>query len=100
MRWAGKVIKQARQAIWEAAKARKDAKNRPYHYWPGSKILHEIRKYQESMELLIRKMPFQGLVREMVQEVKPNLCFQANAIRALQEATESYSVSIMPSGLQ
>ena len=55
VRWAGKSIKQARQAIQQAAKARKDAKSRPYHHQPGSNALHEIWRYQKCTELLIRK---------------------------------------------
>ena len=47
------------------------------------------------MELLIRKMPFQRLVREVAQKVLPDLHFQANAIRALQETTESYLVGLL-----
>ena len=40
-------------------------------------------------------MPFHRLVKEVAQEVKPNLCFQANAIRASQAATESYVVGLL-----
>ena len=47
------------------------------------------------MELLIRRMPFQKLVREMAQDVKPDLHFWVNVIRALQEATESYMVGLL-----
>ena len=48
----------------EAAKARRDVKCRPYHaYMPGSKALCEIQRYQKTIELLIRKLSFQKLVR-------------------------------------
>ena len=47
------------------------------------------------MELLIRMMPFQRLIREVAQEIRTDLHFQANAIKALQEATESYLVSLL-----
>ena len=40
-------------------------------------------------------MLFQRLIREVAQEVKPNLHIQVNAIRALQEATESYLVGLL-----
>ena len=40
-------------------------------------------------------MQFQRLVKEVAQEVKPDLSFQANAIRSLQEATESYLVGLL-----
>ena len=35
--------------------------------------LREIRKYQKSTELLIRKLPFQRLVREIAQDFKTDL---------------------------
>jgi histone H3 len=61
---------------------------------PGTVALREIRKYQKSTELLIRKLPFQRLVREIAQEHKPDLRFQSTAIAALQEAAEAYLVSL------
>ena len=45
---------------------------------------------QKSIELLIRKMPFLKLVREVAQEFKSDLQFQADAIRALQEASGGF----------
>ena len=75
--------------------ALKDAKQRPYHLHPGSKVLREIRKYQKSTKLLIRKWSFQKLVRELPQEMMPDLRFQTSALRVLQEATESYMVGLM-----
>jgi alpha-beta hydrolase superfamily lysophospholipase len=52
--------------------------------------LREIRKYQKSTELLIRKLPFQRLVREIAQDFKTDLRFQGSAVLALQEAAEAY----------
>ncbi|KAG5840122.1 hypothetical protein ANANG_G00214220 [Anguilla anguilla] len=52
--------------------------------------LREIRRYQKSTELLIRKLPFQHLVREIAQDFKPDLRFQSSAVMALQEASEVY----------
>ena len=54
----------------------------------------EIKKYQHSTELLIRKLPFQRLVRELAQEFKADLRFQSTAILALQEAAEAYLVGL------
>ena len=54
--------------------------------------LREIRKYQKSTELLIRKLPFQRLVREIAQDFKTDLRFQSSAVLALQEAAEAYLV--------
>jgi histone H3 len=56
--------------------------------------LREIRKYQKSNDLLIRRLPFQRLVRELAQNFKPDLRFQSSAIMALQEASESYLVGL------
>ena len=49
---------------------------RPHRYRPGTVALRQIRKYQKSTELLIRKMPFQRLVREIAQDYKCDLRFQ------------------------
>ena len=46
------------------------------------------------MELLIRRLPFQRLVREIAQDFKPNLNFASGAILAIQEATEAYLVGL------
>ena len=61
---------------------------------PGTVALREIRRYQKSTELLMRKLPFQRLVREIAGDFKNDLRFQATAIIALQEATEAYMVSL------
>ena len=61
---------------------------------PGTVALREIRRYQKSTELLLRKLPFQRLVREIASEQQNDLRFQATAIAALQEATEAYMVSL------
>jgi histone H3 len=67
---------------------------KPHRYKPGTVALREIRKYQKSTELLIRKLPFQRLVREIAQDYKSDLRFQSNAVLALQEAAESYLVGL------
>ncbi|KAJ9588616.1 hypothetical protein L9F63_028081, partial [Diploptera punctata] len=54
----------------------------------------EIRRYQKSTELLIRKLPFQRLVREIAQDFKTDLRFQSSAVMALQEASEAYLVGL------
>ena len=65
-----------------------------HRYRPGTVALREIRKYQKSTELLIRKIPFQRLVREIAQEFKTDLRFQSTAVLALQEASEAYLVGL------
>jgi histone H3 len=65
---------------------------------PGTVALKEIRKYQKSTELLIRKAPFQRLCREIVQDLKKksnsDLRLQSTAVLALQEASESYLIGL------
>ena len=65
---------------------------KPHRYRPGTVALREIRRYQKSTELLIRKLPFQRLVREIAQDFKTDLRFQSSAVMALQEASEGGSV--------
>ena len=67
---------------------------KPHRYRPGTVALREIKRYQKSTELLIRKLPFQRVVREVAQEYKSDLRFQSNAVLALQEACESYIVGL------
>jgi histone H3 len=67
---------------------------RNHRYRPGTVALREIRKYQKSTELLIRRLPFQRLIREVAQEFKPDLRFQSTALLALQEASEAYLVGL------
>ena len=78
----------------EFLKAGKVQKTRKYR--PGTVALREIRRYQKSTELLIRKLPFSRLVREIAQEVgKTDLRFQGSAIICLQEAAEAFLVSLL-----
>jgi histone H3 len=74
---------------------------KPHRFRPGTVALREIRKYQKSTDLLIRKLPFQRLgtpfsysVRELAHEFKQELRFQSSAVLALQEAAEAYLVSL------
>ena len=63
-------------------------------YRAGTVALKEIRRYQKSTELLIRKLPFQRLARSIVQEYAPNYRIQTGALAALQEGAESYLVEL------
>ena len=77
----------------KAAKAAKAAK-KPHRYRPGTVALREIRKYQKSTDLLIRKLPFHRLVKEIIHGFKPDFRVQATALAAIQEAAESYLVAL------
>ncbi|KAF7267874.1 hypothetical protein GWI33_018937 [Rhynchophorus ferrugineus] len=65
-----------------------------HRYRPGTVALREIRRYQKSIELSIRKLPFQRLVREIAQNTRTDLRFQSPAVMALQEASEAYLVGL------
>ena len=58
------------------------------------KWMREIRDLQSSVRLLIPKLPFQRLVREIAQKICTDLRFQGNALLALQEACEQFLVSV------
>ena len=73
----------------------------PHRYRPGTVALREIRRYQKTTGLLLRKLPFQRLVREIAQEMQgesgffgQELRFQSHAIMALQEASEAYLTAL------
>ena len=65
-----------------------------FRYRPGTVALRQIRRYQKTTELLIRKLPFNRLVREVADEFKKELHFRAEAIQACQEASEAYLVHL------
>ncbi|KAI0261735.1 histone-fold-containing protein, partial [Gloeopeniophorella convolvens] len=67
---------------------------KPHRFRPGTVALREIRRYQKSTDLLIRKLPFQRLVREIAQDFKTDLRFQSSAVLAMQEAAEAFLVSL------
>ena len=66
-------------------------------YRPGTRALIEIWHYQKSVEFLIRKLPFQRVVREVTQNLGAidDLRFTPGAIFALQEASEVFLVNLM-----
>lgn len=84
----------AQKAARKSAAASSAGLKKTHRYRPGTVALREIRRYQKSTELLIRKLPFQRLVREIAQEHKADLRFQSTAVAALQEAAEAYLVSL------
>ena len=67
---------------------------KPHRYRPGTVALREIRRYQKGTELLIRKLPFQRLVKEIVRSFNLDLRLQSTAILCLQEAAEAYLVGL------
>ena len=81
------------KAAWKTGTPTAGVK-KPHRYRPGTIALREIQCYQKGTELLIRKLPFQRLVREIVQDFKTDLRFAHQTIMALQEASEAYLVSL------
>ena len=67
---------------------------KPHRYRAGTAALKDIRHFQKTSALLIRKLPFQRLVREIAQDFKTDLRFQSAAILCVQEAAEAYLVRL------
>ena len=70
------------------------AKHKP-RFRPGTQALREIRRYQKSTNLLLRRRPFQRLVKEIAQRVRDDFRWQTAAIEALQEASEAYLIGLL-----
>ncbi|GAA5967364.1 hypothetical protein JCM21900_000347 [Sporobolomyces salmonicolor] len=78
------------------------AAKKPHRYRPGTVALREIRHYQKSTDLLLRRLPFARLVREIATDFfegdedgnAVGLRWQSSALLALQEATEAYLVHL------
>lgn len=68
---------------------------KPRRYKPGTVALRQIRRYQRTTELLIPKIRFQRLVREIAMVLRPDIRFQSQALLAVQEAAESFLVSLL-----
>jgi histone H3 len=88
-----KTLKIAQKRL-SAPSAAQGSIKQPHRYRPGTVALREIRKYQKSIDLLIRKAPFQRLIKEVAQEFHADLRFQSLAIQAMQEAAEAYLVGL------
>ena len=72
---------------------------KPHRYRPGTVALREIRRYQKSTDLLLRKLPFSRFVRELAQDAKIGDKkwegkWKGSAMLALQEASEAYLVGL------
>lgn len=85
---------QATKTARKTAAFKSGGVKKPHRYRPGTVALREIRKYQKSTDLLIRRLPFQKLVKEIASERSSGIRFQAAAINALQEACEAYLVGL------
>lgn len=68
---------------------------RPHRYRQGTVALREIRKYQKSTDLLLRKLPFQRLVREITNDMKPDFRWAGSALQTIQTAAEGFLVTMI-----
>ncbi len=82
-------VKSIRSGLPPTAFARK-----PHRFRPGTVAPREIRRFQKSTGTLLRKLPFQRLVREIAQDFKSDLRWQSTAVLAVQEAAEAYLVGL------
>ncbi|KAK4702503.1 hypothetical protein P7C70_g3720, partial [Phenoliferia sp. Uapishka_3] len=100
------------QVTGAKGRASTGAKSRPgdpiaapkkHRYKPGTLALKEIRKYQKTTDLLVQRLPFARLVREIANDYfdeggfgdeRAGLRWQSSALLALQEATEAYLVHL------
>jgi len=86
-----------KQLVTKAARKAQPATGgikKPHRFRPGTVALREIRRYQKSTELLLRRLPFQRLVREITNEYKVDVRYQTSALQAIQEAAEAYLVGL------
>ncbi len=92
---SGAIKRPSKRAFLPAQRPQPAAKRR---FRPGTRALREIRQFQRSTDLLIRKLPFARLVKEILRDhfARPGQEYrwQATALLALQEATEAYLVSL------
>ncbi|KAJ9452035.1 histone H3 [Diplonema papillatum] len=99
---SGAVTKKSKTSKSKRAKAKAKPKTTkalkkdgtPRKWKPGTVATRQIKKFQKSTKLLLQKAPFQRLVRKTMEANKVSIWFKPTALEALQEATESYLVSV------
>ena len=90
-------LKRERLAI-KRRQARKEVARQEGHYRryrPSTVALRQIRKYQKSTDLLIAKLPFRRLVREIATNIDNQKRFQETALQAIEEASEAFLVGLL-----
>ena len=88
----------AKQKVTQNQQQQGGGQKKPHRYQLGTRALMEICQYQKSMEFLIRKLLFQRVVQEIAQDFNLNLRFTADAIFALQQASEVFLVNLLEDG--
>lgn len=74
---------------------KKKGKKKRLRFKPGMKALREIRNFQKSTDLLIHKLPFVRLVKEITLNFHHSLQWQSIALEAIQHASEDYIIGLM-----
>jgi histone H3 len=88
-------VKQTARKLEKKPAESEDSTKRKRRYRPGTVALRDIRRYQRGGDLLLRKRPFQRLVREVAQDLnRAGVRFEGRALAALQEASEAFVVSV------
>lgn len=88
-----KIHREGRVTAKKEASSSLSTKSRRWH--PGTVALREVRRYQNSTDLLIPRAPFRRLVREVMLNMKDSIRIRSSALDAMQEATESYITSVL-----
>jgi len=68
---------------------------RQHRFRPGELALQQIRKFQQSTNLVLRKLPFRRLAKEISEDFRPGTRWSVDAMEGLQEATEAFLVRIL-----
>ena len=98
-RSAGKVPRRSQHLAGKAPRGSKEPKaaakkKKPYRHRPGIVALREIRTYQKSSELLLRKAPFSRVVRDVLEGLFDNCHLKTDKYRWTKEALECVQVSV------
>mmetsp|Transcript_48396 Transcript_48396/g.96854 ORF Transcript_48396/g.96854 Transcript_48396/m.96854 type:complete len:125 (+) Transcript_48396:609-983(+) len=88
-----KVTKNNKQKIKDQNK--KNVKQKRFRFKPGIGALKEIRNFQKSTDLLIHRLPFVRLIKEITLKFHHSLQWQSVALEALQHASEDYIIGLM-----
>jgi histone H3 len=89
------AVKSGKKAVKSASGAKSSGVKRQHRFRPGTVALRQIRKFQKGTDLLIRKAPFQRLLRECAQGQKDGLRWAASAVAAVQEASENMLIGVL-----
>ena len=98
-RSAGKVPRGSKHLAEKAPRGSKEQpaaaqKKKPHRHRPGIVALREIRKYQKSSQLLLRKAPFSRLVRDVLEGLFDHSHLKTEKYRWKKEALECVQVSV------